>query len=120
MSKKKKTVQIAHLPEQVQLMLSRVNPLVSIKWDTTLTHYRDDAVFILLQDQEIQPYTLARLVLNNPDIYFEVMALAPGYVELRCFCSNWMREHETSVRLPLVQKQYHAVIVTGAMKCQED
>lgn len=111
MEKKRKRIKSYELPENIQAALARIKPLISSRF-MIITHYRPDAVFVLLHDLDIQPYVLARLVTQNPALYFETQAVAPRFIELRIFMSEWLLEHGSKRKLPTIQKPYTSDLAT--------
>lgn len=118
MSKKVYWEEVKSLPEKVQYILSRVDPLIDVHTDNAI-YYHDEAVFIQARDTQVLPYTLARLIVNNPDLYFEIRALAPHYIELCCFFSDWYAENETAMRLPYIQKPYETRPMVGSVRVKQ-
>lgn len=97
MSKKIIRVEADSLPPTVKRMLQRFQDNFGHP-DYTVTHYRDDAVFVLVYGM-CKCYSVARFIRNAPDIYIELEATSHHYWTLRMFCNEWLQEHELPVRL---------------------
>jgi len=96
MSKKVVGMRVDELPPKVAEMLGHFQANFNNP-DYTVTHYRDDAVFVQVYGM-CNLYSVVRLVQNVPDVYVELEVPAHRYWALRMFCSG-VAERELPGRL---------------------
>lgn len=97
MSKKVVGMRVDELPPKVAEMLGHFQANFNNP-DYTVTHYRDDAVFVRVYGM-CNLYSVVRFIQNVSDVYVELEATSRKYWTLRMFCSDWMQEHEMPSRL---------------------
>lgn len=84
------------MPERIRFALQRFEEQTGIMmYNASISHLRDDAVFVRIPGGTLSIATAARLSkLLHDGIYIEIDAAANGMLDVRMFVSGWMEEHE--------------------------
>lgn len=82
------------LPEKVRVALDAFQAAFNYSnGKYKVVHVREDALFIQIY-ADVSPYSVARFVNNNPDLYCEIEPVAFRYTNFRIFFSDWMKQNE--------------------------
>ncbi len=89
-----KWIKTNELSDNAQTMLSAFESSFSRNSTSYLVTYHDrDQIFVSIYGI-LCAYQLMHFLKTNSEIYIEIDARARNYIELRMFCSEWLREHE--------------------------
>jgi hypothetical protein len=90
------------LPPLVQKMLLRFQATFG-DVDYTITHYRDDAVFVQVYGL-CDAYSVVRFIRHTPDVYLELEACTHHYWTLRMTCNEGVQTRELPERHAWAQR----------------